>query len=235
MPVMVQRWTDVVFIHWRFEADVVQALLPEGVTVDVYDGSAWVGLVPFQMEGLGFPRCAPLPFVGRFPEVNVRTYVRAGDRRGVWFFSLDVDRLLPAVVARVGYHLPYCSGRADHIRTGDLVVSRVERRWPKIDVPPVSEIVVRTGDVIDSDDHLVRFLTDRWGLISSTRGGRLRYAAVDHAAWPLHRGEVVHLADGLVAAAGLPAPQSVPHVMWSPGVDVRVGRPQRLRRVAGSS
>ncbi|MDX2378669.1 MAG: DUF2071 domain-containing protein [Acidimicrobiia bacterium] len=226
-PVMVQRWTDVVFLHWRFDPGVVQALLPGGVTVDTHDGSAWVGLVPFQMEGLGVPGLAPLPHVGRFPEVNVRTYVRAGRRRGVWFFSLDVDRLLPAVVARVAYHLPYCAGRAHHVRNSELVVSRVERRWPRADDSPVSEIVVKTGAAVDPDDELIRFLTDRWGLISSTRRGGLRYAAVDHPAWSLHAAEVVHLADGLVAAAGLPAPHATPHVMWSPGVDVRVGRPQR--------
>lgn len=226
-PVMVQRWTDVVFLHWRFEPGVVQALLPAGVAVDTYDGSAWVGLVPFRMEELGVPGLAPLPHVGRFPEVNVRTYVRAGRHRGVWFFSLDIDRLLPAVVARVAYHLPYCAGRAHHVRNGDLVASRVERRWPRAAGSPVSEIVVRTGAAVDPDDQLVRFLTDRWGLISSTRRGGLRYAAVDHPAWSLHSAEVVHLADGLVAAAGLPAPHAAPHAMWSPGVDVRVGRPQR--------
>lgn len=81
-PVMFQRWTDVVFLHWRLDPAVVQALLPDGVTVDTYDGSAWVGLVPFQMEGLGVPGLAPFPRVGRFPEVNVRTYVRAGTNLG---------------------------------------------------------------------------------------------------------------------------------------------------------
>lgn len=231
-PVMVQRWTDVVFLHWRFERDVVQALLPEGVTVDTYDGSAWVGLVPFQMERLGLPGLAPLPHVGRFPEVNVRTYVRAGDRRGVWFFSLDIDRLLPAAVARAAYHLPYCSGRAGHLRAGDLVMSRVERRWPSRDDRVTSEIVVRTGNPLAQDDHLARFLTARWGLVSATRRGRLRYASVDHPAWPLHAGEVVHLEDSLLDAAGLPVPSERAHVMWSPGVDVRVGAPRRIHQRA---
>ena len=77
-PIMIQRWTDVVFLHWSYEPAVVQRLLPAGVTVDQLDGRAWVGLVPFRMERLGFPGLAPLPFVGTFPEVNVRTYVRAG-------------------------------------------------------------------------------------------------------------------------------------------------------------
>ncbi len=128
---MVQRWADVVFLHWRYEPAVVQRLLPAGVTVDVYDGSAWVALVPFRMEGLGLPRLAPLPLVGTFPEVNVRTYVHAGDRRGVWFFSLDINRVLPTVVARAVYDLPYCFGRVHHERVGDIVTSGVERRWPR--------------------------------------------------------------------------------------------------------
>jgi uncharacterized protein len=228
-PVMVQRWRDVVFLHWRYQPAAVQELLPRGVMVDEFEGSAWVGLVPFRMEGLGLPGLAPLPLVGAFPEVNVRTYVHSGRRRGVWFFSLDIDRLLPTVVARAAYHLPYCYGRADHGRMGRLVTSRVERRWPGGRSRAATEIAVRTGAAVSPDDERVRFLTCRWGLISATRGGRLRYAAVDHPAWALHDAEVLHLEDGLLPAAGLPAPTGPPLALWSPGVEVRVGRPVRLR------
>ena len=237
--VMVQRWNDVVFLHWRYDPAMVQRLLPRGVTVDEHDGAAWVGLIPFSMEGLGVPGMAPLPVVGSFSEVNVRTYVRAGNRRGVWFFSLDVDRRLPALVARSAYHLPYFAGAAVHRRTDDLVRTRVERRWPTDDgsartgIVARSAITVRTGGPIDADAPLPRFLTARWGLITSTRRdrdrpGRIRYAPVDHPVWPLHAADVVDLDDGLVAAAGLPHPRTAPHAMWSPGVDVRVGRPRRV-------
>ena len=75
---------------------------------------------------------------------------------------------------------------------------------------------------------MARFLTARWGLISATRRGRLRYAPVDHPIWDLHEAELLHLDDHLIAAAGLPQPHEAPLVMWSPGVDVRVGRPTRL-------
>lgn len=227
-PVMVQRWTDVVFLHWQYDPCEVQRLLPPGVLVDEYEGSAWVALVPFRMEGLGFPGLAPLPIVGTFPEVNVRTYVRAGGRRGVWFFSLDVDRLLPALVARGAYHLPYCAGRAEHVRVDDYVSTRVERRWPRAQRGAATAVVVRTGSAVDPHDPLVRFLTCRWGLISATRRDRLRYAPVDHPTWPLHEAHALTLDDHLVTAAGLPAPVGPPHVLWSPGVDVRVGRPRRL-------
>jgi uncharacterized protein YqjF (DUF2071 family) len=225
---MTQRWNDVVFAHWRFEPDVVQRLLPDGVEVDAFDGSAWVALVPFHMDALGIAGLAPLPYVGSFPEVNVRTYVRARGRVGVWFFSLDVDRLLPAAVARLTYSLPYCSGAAVHVRAGDIVTSRVERSWPRSSEPATTAIAVQTGDVIDHTQPLVRFLTGRWGLISATRTGRLRYAPVDHPTWELHQADLLYLDDHLVAAAGLPHPDEPPLVMWSPGVDVRVGRPIRF-------
>lgn len=224
-PVMVQRWTDVVFLHWRCPPDAVQRLLPAGVQVEVHDGSAWVGLVPFRMEGLGVPGLAPLPLVGEFPEVNVRTYVRSGSHRGVWFFSLDIDRRLPTLVARVAYRLPYCFGRVEHHRVGDIVTSTVHRRWPRSREASRTEIAVRTGAETDPAAPLEHFLTSRWGLIAANRRGSLRYAAVDHQPWPLHRAEVLHIDDHLVARAGLPSPRGEPHALWAPGVDVRVGRP----------
>ncbi len=227
-----------VFLHWRCDPSIVQALLPPGLTVDCFDGSAWVGLVPFRMEGLGFPGLAPLPLVGAFPEVNVRTYVRQGERRGVWFLSLDVDRVLPAAVARFAYHLPYCVGRASHLRVGDVLSTKVRRRWPRPSPPGTAgvttDLVVRTGGATDPDDLLNRFLTARWGLYSVTRRGRLRYAPVDHQAWPLHHAEVLRLDDHLVTTAGLPQPEGEPHVLWSPGVDVRIGWPTRTSTAKGS-
>lgn len=226
-PIMVQRWADVVFLHWRYEPAVVQRLLPAGVTVDVHDGSAWVALVPFRMEGLGLPRLAPLPLVGTFPEVNVRTYVHAGDRRGVWFFSLDINRLLPTVVARAVYDLPYCFGRVHHERVGDIVTSGVERRWPRAGTGPAAAVAVRGGPPLDATDPLAGFLASRWGLLSAGRRGRIRWAPINHGPWPLYRAEVLHLDEQLVAAAGLPQPQGPPHVLWSPGVDVTVGLPTR--------
>ena len=226
---MVQRWTDVMFLHWRYQPEVVQRLLPAGVTVEVHDGSAWVGLVPFQMEGQGLPGLAPLPLVGSFPEVNVRTYVAAGSRRGVHFFSLDIDKLLAAAVARIAYHLPYCYGRVEHRRAGNLVTTRVQRRWPRPYRGPTADLAVRTGVPVDPDDRLTHFLTDRWGLISATKRGGLRYAPVDHPACPIHHVRVAHVEEHLLTAVGLPAPVGTPHALWSPGVDVRVGRPRRIR------
>lgn len=224
---MRQRWTDLAFVHWRYEPDAVQRLLPAGLTVDTFDGSAWVGLIPFTMRDVSVPGTRSLPHVGRFPEVNVRTYVRRGPHAGVWFFSLDIDRYLPAVTARVAYRLPYCVGHTSHARVGHQLVTSVERRWPRPDRPADTRMAVTTFDEPVIDDPLSVFLTARWGLFSRGRAARLRWAPVEHEPWPLYRAHLDHLDDRLVTAARLHSPTGEPHVVWTPGVSVRIGRPTR--------
>ena len=222
--VMVQQWQDLAYVHWRYPAEEVQALLPPGLDVDLHDGSAWVGLIPFSMRNIGLPRLPAVPYFGSFPEVNVRTYVRCNGRPGVWFFSLDVNRFLPAVVARTTYLLPYCWGSAHHHREGDTLVTNVSRRWPS---RASTKIEIAIGEKIAEPDETAVFLSARWGLYSKGFRGSLRYAPVDHEKWPLHSAKLCELDDSLVSAAGLSAPQGEPHVMFSPGVSVRVGLPHR--------
>lgn len=226
--VMVQRWSDLGFVHWPYEPEVVGRLLPPEVEVDTFGGAAWIGLIPFHMDGLGFPWFSPLPHVGSFPEVNVRTYVRAGDRRGVWFFSLDVNKLLPTLVARALYRLPYCYGRVEHRRNGYLLRTRVERRFSGTERARAScRLELAVGEAVDPGNDLATFLTARWGLVTG-RAGKLVWAPVEHPEWSLFHGDLLDLDSELVEAAGLPAPAADPTVYYSPGVDVRVGRPVRL-------
>jgi uncharacterized protein YqjF (DUF2071 family) len=221
---MTQQWCDLAYIHWRYDPDVVQQLLPEGLEVDTYDGSAWVGLIPFSMRNIAVPGLPPVPYFGSFPEVNVRTYVRRNGVPGVWFFSLDVNRLLPAVVARTTYLLPYCWGRASNVLNGDVLSTEVQRRWPR---GAGTSIRVRVGERIATPNDQAVFLSARWGLYSRGFGTGLRYAPVDHETWILHEATLENLDDTLVVAAGLPAPTGEPHVMFSPGVSVKIGLPQR--------
>ena len=129
-PVMRQEWRDLLFVSGRVDADVIRNLLPAGVEVDEFDGSGWISYVPFTMRDVAFGPLPPVPYLGTFPEVNIRTYVRHEGVPYVWFFSLDVNRLLPAVVARLTYRLPYCWGRASNILDGNRLVTEVRRRWP---------------------------------------------------------------------------------------------------------
>jgi uncharacterized protein YqjF (DUF2071 family) len=90
---MKQGWYDLVYVHFEYSPEVVQALLPAGLQVDTFEDKAWVGLIPFSMRGIGIPRLPSIPYLGSFPEVNVRTYVTRNGVPGVWFFSLDPYRI----------------------------------------------------------------------------------------------------------------------------------------------
>ena len=224
--VMTQRWTDLAYLHWEYEPSVIQAMLPAGLEVDTFEGSAYVGLIPFSMRDVGLPKLPPVPYFGSFPEVNVRTYVKRNGIPGVWFFSLDVNRLAPALVARTTYLLPYCWGKALNELVGSTLSTSVRRRWPDV---ASTKIEVQVGAKIEQPDELSNFLTARWGLYSKGIGSSLMYAPVDHEPWTLHSASLTHLEDSLIVRAGIPAPTGEPHVMFSPGVSVRIGMPHRSK------
>ena len=129
---MLQGWHDLASVHWRYDPAVVQALLPDGFTVDTFDGAAWVGLIPFHMRRIRVPHTPALGPLSTFPETNVRTYLLDPEGRpGVWFCSLDITRLLPALVARVSYRLPYCWAQMSIERDRDIITYTSRRRWPR--------------------------------------------------------------------------------------------------------
>ena len=222
---MLQRWDRLTFLHWKFDIKTVQALLPAGLEVEPFGGYAWVGLVPFFME-VSLPRLGAIPWLFNFPETNVRTYVRGpSEDAGVWFFSLDAERLAAVVTARTTYRVPYFWSKMNVWRQGDSMRYSTRRRWPgprgiesRVELEIGHEY---TAAELTDFDH---YLTARWTLYG-TWGGRLLMARAQHPPWPLHRARVLSWQDGLVAAAGLPTPTEAPIVHWSPGVDVRVGYP----------
>jgi len=230
--VMKQGWYDLAYIHFRYSVEEVAKVLPAGLEVDVCDGSAWVGLIPFSMRGIGVPGLPAVPYLGSFAEINVRTYVRHNGVPGVWFCSLDINRLLPTIVARTTYTLPYCFGRASNKRVGDELHTKVERRWPRGDRAANTNIRLKIGEQIVAPSPLEIFLSARWGLYTTTRGGSLRYAPISHEPWKLHHAELVSLDDSLIEAAGFAKPtianNGEPQVMFSPGLPVRVGLPRRV-------
>jgi uncharacterized protein len=229
-PIMRQRWERLTFLHWSFDPSAVQRLLPAGLEVETFDGAAWVGLVPFFMRvATGADRGAP--WASYFCETNVRTYVRDGEgRSGIWFFSLDAARLGAVAVARTTYRLPYFWSSMRISGTGDEVSYSCLRRWPG-PRDATSQVRISIGDPfgageLDEHDH---FLTARW-ILFSVAGARYRFARACHQPWPLHRAQARVVDDRLVAAAGLPQPQGPPLVHYSPGVDVRIGRPEKPAR-----
>lgn len=223
---MLQGWKDLTFVHFAYDPEVVQRRLPPGLTVDTFEGRAWVGLVAFRMEGIRLPYMPRVPYLGTFPETNVRTYVRGPDGRpGVWFDSLDITRLLPVLVALGTYRIPYRWAEMSIEHRSGLVYYRARRRWPG-SRGVTSTIVAEPGRLVEPTDR-DRFLTARWGLYS--RFGRgIAYAPVDHPAWPLQTAVLIDLDDRLIEAAGYPPPSGEALVHYSPGVEVRIGLPGKI-------
>jgi uncharacterized protein len=240
-PLLRMRWRSLTYVHWAVDPAVVQELLPEGLTVDVHDGAAHVGLVPFVMDGiavgLGRRRGVPLP-AGTFPETNVRTYVIGPDGgRGVYFHSLDVTRLAPTLVAQLGYRLPYAwsamrVGRRAAGPPGVTAVAyRSARRWPG-PRGAASHLVVEVGGQVTDRDRtaLDDHLSARWSLYAATPAGTILRARVDHPRWRLQEARIRHLDDRLVAAAGYGTlGEGTPtHVRYGGDVTVLVGPPRRV-------
>ncbi|MEV4165395.1 YqjF family protein [Nonomuraea dietziae] len=223
-PVMYHRWSDITFVHWRFPPDVVQALVPGCLKVETFDGTAWVGLTPFLMEDVRAPGTPALPWLSRFPETNLRTYVRdARGRSGIWFLSMEAGRLPAALGGRAGYWLPYFWSDMSVRTDGSLRRYRSRRYWPGPSGARC-DVDVETGpDLAERElDELAHFLTARFRLFTVV-AGRLASAEVEHPPWPLRHARLAGLDQDLLRVAGLPAPDQTPLLHASPGVPVRVG------------
>jgi len=223
--VMRQTWNYVTFLHWPYDPAVVRPFLPRELELDLFDGAAWVGLVPFLITGLTLPRWPALPWLSRFPETNVRTYVvdRAG-RRGVWFFSLDAARLAAVVGARTGYGLPYFWAKMRVRNDPHHVRYRSRRRFLR----GHSDLTIEKGGLMPEQSERDIFLTARFRLYARWLG-RIVCARAEHRQWPLHTARVLRLQDSLVREAGLPQPQGEALAHFAPRVDVRVGPPEPVR------
>ncbi|MBB2948875.1 hypothetical protein FB565_008661 [Actinoplanes lutulentus] len=228
-PVLVQRWSDLAFLHWAIDPALVAPLLPAGTVPDTLDGVTYVGLIGFRMVGLGFLRGPGVPYLGTFCETNVRLYsVDHQGRRAVVFLSLEAERLLPVLTARVSLRLPYMWSRMRMTRSGDVLNYTSRRRWPS-PRPATSRMTIQVGEPVATPSALEHFVTARWGLHTHA-WGRSLHLPNEHPRWPLHQADLLDLDDTLVAAAGLPAPLRAPDsVLYSPGVPVTFGAPDVLR------
>lgn len=219
-------WHDLLFLHRRVAVEALRPLVPDGLTIDTFEGEAWLGVVPFRMTRVGARFLPPIPGLSAFPELNVRTYVVRDGRPGVWFFSLDAARRLAVRVARRAFHLPYRFAAMVCRREGDDVVYASERREP--DARPAGfrarygptgpAYRARPGDL----DH---WLTERYGLYAARPDGALRWVAVEHEPWPLQPAHATVETDTMAAAAGLePSGAAVLH--FARRLDVVSGLPE---------
>jgi uncharacterized protein len=217
--VMGQTWEDLLFAHLRASPDSIRALLPAGLELDLFEGEAWIGVTPFAVTGLRARGLPPLPFVSTFLELNTRTYVTAGGKPGIWFFSLDASSELAVQAARHGYKLPYF--RADmraEWREGYLSFES-RRRDPRGASAAFRGSYRPTGDVLDADPRsLAHFLTERYCLYT-TDGDALKRGEIHHPPWPLQPAEAT-IAENTMPPQGISFLDDDPILHFSERQDV---------------
>ncbi len=214
-----QRWRNLLFLHWAVPTDILRELVPRELSLDLYEDKAYIGLVPFEMEGVR-PSWCPELLAFRFLETNVRTYVHYQGRPGVYFFSLDAASRPAVWAARNGWGLPYHFASMKVRHAGD----EVEYDTVRPSGSGKLSIQYRIGEELgpSEPDTLEHFLLERY-LLFVRRRQRIDVGQVYHTPYPARRAEVVRYEEDLMRANQLPAADGPPaFVHFSPGVDVEL-------------
>lgn len=215
-----QQWRNLLFLHWSVPAAVMREVVPADLELDLWDGRAFVGAVPFEMVGIRpawWPRAMALDFL----ETNLRTYVHRRGEPGVYFFSLEASSRLAVLAARWGWGLPYHHARMNITATAGVISYTSERRG---DRGAALRVQYRPGAHLgpSAAGSLEHFLLERYYLFVCQRG-RVWKGRVHHGAYPAQTVDLLDVDVGLAASAGLPALVGAPeHAHYAAGVDVEI-------------
>ena len=237
---MAQEWCDLLFAHWPISIETMRALVPAQLSLDTWDGQAWIGVVPFRMQGVR-PRLIPtLPWLSAFPELNVRTYVSVRDRGiekpGVYFFSLEAANPVAVAIARRFFRLPYFHAQMALHRNGDRIdytSRRTHRNAPAAEFGatygPTTPVYSSTPGSFDA------WLTERYALYTTGLPGIAHRGAsetaserpifigeIHHVRWPLQQAKATFQVNQLAAASGIELPDQPPVLHFARHIQVVV-------------
>jgi uncharacterized protein YqjF (DUF2071 family) len=218
---MTQRWNDLLFAHWPVAASAIAALLPEGLQVDTFQGSGWLGMVPFWLDRIKLRGVPSIFGVRSFPDLNLRTYVvdEHTGTPGVYFFSLDASNLLAVAVARTLFHLPYHWADMRLEQRSEREFSFYSRRrFSK--QPVIFKARYRglgpTRKLAESGSGTLEyFLMERYCLFAKNRDGQPIRANLHNVPWPLEEAEAEIEHNDLANAIGIQLPDLEPVLHYS--------------------
>lgn len=216
--IMNQVWANLLFAHWSVDVVLMRRLVPADLELDLFEGKAYLGVVPFEMKEVS-PRFVPsMPWISWFPELNVRTYVRHKGRAGVYFFSLDAGNPLAVYLACQLYHLPYYNAEMRCEQQGEKFVYTSKRKMaqrnsrsapgasPRVDEYQLDVTYWPCGPVyLSRPGTLDSFLTERYCLFT-TRGGNVYCGEIHHRPWPLQPAKAEWRANTMSTPLGFELP-----------------------------
>ena len=220
---MAQTWHDLIFAHWPIAVEQLRSLIPAGLRIDTYEGQAWVGVVPFRMSGIRPRLLPPVPWLSAFPELNVRTYVIADDKPGVWFFSLEAANPVAVAVARWWYLLPYFRAQMS-CRTEGTDIAYASRRVHR--GAPAANFFAQyrpTGAVFQARrGSLEYWLTERYCLYTTDARRQIYRGEIDHPPWPLQLAEAAIRENTMTLSLDIRLPEVPPLLHFARQQDVVV-------------
>jgi uncharacterized protein YqjF (DUF2071 family) len=221
---MTQSWHDLLFAHWPLDPETLRARVPASLPLDLFEGRAWIGVIPFHMTNVGPRGISSLPGVSAFAELNVRTYVALDGKPGVYFFSLDAASTLAVIGARAVFRLPYYrAAMAVHAGTPRITYRSVRRTSARAAAvhAQFAGTYEPTGAVFSPAPGTVEhFLTERYCLYTTTRSGEPRRLDIHHRPWPLQVAEAKIAVNTMATASGIALPATAPLLHFAKRMDV---------------
>lgn len=219
---MAQRWAELLFLHWQVEPGLLEPAIPDGLHLDLHQGAAWIGIVPFRMQRIRPSGLLPLPWLSWFLELNVRSYVHddAGTP-GVWFHSLDCNQPLAVEIARRAFHLEYQHASMSSRRSGGTIDYRCRRRGGEAEA---RYRYAAEGEASEAEPgSLEFFLAERYLLFAADPGGGIHRGRVHHAPYRLRQARCEAWSTLPASWDGIELGEHPPDsVLWADPVDVRV-------------
>jgi uncharacterized protein len=232
---MSMRWEDLLFMHWSVPFEILRALVPAELELEVFEGRAWLGIVPFRMCATRVRHFPLIPTAHAFPELNVRTYVQHGGKRGVWFFSLDAGSAIVVQAARRFFHLPYVHARMSAAADAEWTTYRTERL--ERNAGP-AEFRARYRPIAPAQrapaGSLAQWLTERYCLYSADRAGNLWRGEILHEPWPLQEAEAEVELNTMARPSGIELPTEPPLLHFSRRLEVVAWLVERIAKSSGS-
>lgn len=192
---MTARWTDVVMVNFLVPPNLLQPHVPPGSVLDTPDGQPDLHLL--SIVALRFRdtrvRGVKIPTAQDFAELNLRFYVRQGDKRAAVFLREFVPTPLIVIGARLFYQQPYFLARITHrVTKGDGSIS-VRTRFRNRQHRGGIDLIARNEPTVPPEDSVEHFLKEHyWGFHRGRGGGGISYR-VEHPVWityPVEQAEV---------------------------------------------
>lgn len=218
--IMQQNWRNLLFLHWPIPPEKLRPHIPSSLQIDTFNGSAWLGVILFVLEGI-YPRgISFFSLTPKFPEINVRTYVKYDGKPGIYFLSIDVANWASLKIAKRWYRLPYHSAQISIRKEGKTFHCHSIRKG-NANTPilfegkyvPVSEVF------FPKEGTLEHWLTERYCLYSSNNGVNIYCGEIHHQPWPLQKAKIEIVRNTLFTPFHFDLSEVKPIAHYSTGVD----------------